>query len=65
MLPHCPLQVYENEYDLVLQPDINTRSHTQWFFFAIMNTRRNTRCAAARLAVHVCAAVQPGRVCTC
>lgn len=27
------------EYDLILQPDINTRSHTQWFYFAVSNTR--------------------------
>ena len=40
------MQVYEHEYDLVLQPDINTKSHTQWFYFAIMNMRRNTRCRA-------------------
>jgi hypothetical protein len=33
------LQVTEYEYDLVLQPDINTRGHTQWFFFAVSNTR--------------------------
>lgn len=33
------LQVTDSEYDLVLQPDINTRGHTQWFFFAVSNTR--------------------------
>lgn len=33
------LQVTPYEYDLVLQPDINTRGHTQWFFFAVSNTR--------------------------
>lgn len=33
------LQVGPYEYDLVLQPDINTRGHTQWFFFAVSNTR--------------------------
>jgi hypothetical protein len=33
------LQVTEFEYDLVLQPDINTRGHTQWFFFAVSNMR--------------------------
>jgi hypothetical protein len=36
-------QVREQEYDLVLQPDINTRAHTQWFYFAILNTQRNKR----------------------
>lgn len=33
------MQVAPFEYDLVLQPDINTRGHTQWFFFAVLNTR--------------------------
>ena len=27
------IQVYENEYDLIVKPDINTRGHTQWFYF--------------------------------
>jgi len=27
------------EYDLILQPDINTRGHTQWFFFSVANTQ--------------------------
>jgi hypothetical protein len=36
-------QVTEFEYDLVLQPDINTRGHTQWFFFATANTRAGVR----------------------
>jgi hypothetical protein len=38
-VPCTILQVTEYEYDLVLQPDINTRGHTQWFFFAVANTR--------------------------
>ena len=33
-------QVYPNEYDLILRPDINTRGHTQWFFFTMSNTRK-------------------------
>jgi hypothetical protein len=24
------IQVYECEYDLILNPDFNTRGHTQW-----------------------------------
>jgi hypothetical protein len=28
------------EYDLVLQPDLNTRGHTQWYFFALTNAPR-------------------------
>jgi hypothetical protein len=35
------IQVYPHEYDLILRPDINTRGHTQWFYFSISNTRRN------------------------
>lgn len=37
------LQVFPYEYDLVLRPDINTRGHTQWFFFSISNTRAGAR----------------------
>jgi hypothetical protein len=33
------VQVAPYEYDLVLQPDLNTRGHTQWFFLAVSNTR--------------------------
>ena len=35
------IQVYNTEYDLILRPDINTRGHTQWYFFSISNTRKN------------------------
>jgi len=28
------------EYDLVLQNDINTNGHTQWYFFRVANTRK-------------------------
>jgi hypothetical protein len=31
--------VYPYEYDLVLQPDINTRGHTQWYYFSVRNMR--------------------------
>jgi len=34
------IQLSENEYDLVLQNDINTNGHTQWFFFKVANTRK-------------------------
>ncbi|EFJ49798.1 hypothetical protein VOLCADRAFT_59220 [Volvox carteri f. nagariensis] len=37
------IQVYPYEYDLILRPDINTRGHTQWFFFSIANTRAGCR----------------------
>ena len=35
------MKISDNEYDLVLQNDINTNGHTQWFFFRVSNTRRN------------------------
>ena len=31
------MKVSNKEYDLVLQNDINTNGHTQWFFFRVMN----------------------------
>lgn len=34
------IQVSEDEYDLVLQNDINTNGHTQWYFFRVANTRK-------------------------
>lgn len=35
------LKVSDNEYDLVLQNDINTNGHTQWFFFRVSNTSKD------------------------
>ena len=35
------VHVCENEYDLLLKPDVNTNRHTQWFYFEIKNTRAN------------------------
>lgn len=37
------IKVNEYEYDLILQNDINTNGHTQWFFFRVNNTRRGMR----------------------
>lgn len=37
------IKVSENEYDLILQNDINTNGHTQWYFFRVGNTRRGMR----------------------
>jgi len=34
------MQLSVDEYDLVLQNDINTNGHTQWFFFKVSNTRK-------------------------
>ena len=30
----------ETEYDLILRSDLNTRGHTQWFYFGVANGRR-------------------------
>ena len=32
------LKVSDTEYNLLLQNDINTQGHTQWFFFRVENT---------------------------
>ncbi|KAJ1469575.1 hypothetical protein T484DRAFT_1851171 [Baffinella frigidus] len=29
------IQIYPDEYDLILRPDINTRGHTQWCYFRV------------------------------
>ena len=34
------MQVSLYEYDLILRPDLNTRGHTQWFYFAFANAQR-------------------------
>jgi hypothetical protein len=31
------------EYDLILQSDINSKGHTQWFFFSVENTRKSLK----------------------
>ena len=31
------IQVRQTEYDLLLSPDLNTRSHVQWFYFRVAN----------------------------
>ena len=37
------IQVLENEYDLILKFDVNTRGHTQWFYFSVSNVRKDVR----------------------
>ena len=32
------VKVSDNEYNLLMQNDINTQGHTQWFFFRVRNT---------------------------
>lgn len=33
----------DDEYDLILQNDINTNGHTQWFFYRIGNTTKGMK----------------------
>lgn len=33
------MKISDTEYDLILQNDINTNGHTQWFFFRMSNTQ--------------------------
>lgn len=35
------LKVNDNDYHLLLQNDVNTSGHTQWFFFRVQNTCKN------------------------
>ena len=37
-------KVNEFEYNLLMQNDINTSGHTQWFYFQVKNTRKNMIC---------------------
>ncbi|VDN08901.1 unnamed protein product, partial [Dibothriocephalus latus] len=37
------IQVRQHEYDLILSPDVNTYSHTQWFYFRVSNIENNVR----------------------
>jgi hypothetical protein len=34
-------KVSDTEYNLLMQNDINTNGHTQWFFYQVKNTRKN------------------------
>ena len=36
-------KISDNEYDLILQNDINTNGHTQWYFFRVSNTRKGKK----------------------
>jgi len=33
----------DNEYDLVLQNDVNSKGHTQWFFFRVSNAKKGLK----------------------
>jgi len=35
------IQILEFEYQIILQADWNTTSHTQWFYFSVANTRKD------------------------
>lgn len=34
------IKMSDNEYNLLLQNDINTKGHTQWFYFRVSNTKK-------------------------
>jgi len=36
-------KVSDNEYNLLMQNDVNTQGHTQWFFFQVRNTRAKNK----------------------
>lgn len=36
-------KVSDDEYNLWMQNDINTRGHTQWFYFKVSNTKKGHR----------------------
>jgi ribosomal protein L32 len=36
-------KVSDSEYNLLLQNDVNSRGHTQWFFFRVTNTTKDLR----------------------
>ncbi len=33
----------ETEYNLILQNDINSKGHTQWFYFRVQNTKKGAK----------------------
>ena len=35
------MQVRQCEYDLILNPDVNTNHHHQWFYFEVSNMEAN------------------------
>ena len=37
-------KVSDNEYNLLLQNDINTNGYSQWFFFKVSNTISGHKC---------------------
>lgn len=37
------IKISDKEYDLILQNDINTNGHTQWYFFRVGNTRKGQK----------------------
>ena len=39
----CAIKVGENEYDLFMRVDSNTRGHFQWFNFKVKNMKKNEK----------------------
>ena len=33
------LKIHDQEYNLLMQNDVNSQGHNQWFYFRVMNTR--------------------------
>lgn len=36
------IQIGDNDYQLILEADYQTTGHTQWFYFSVANTRKDT-----------------------
>lgn len=36
-------KVSDHEYDLILQNDINSKGHTQWFYFRVSNVKKGLK----------------------
>ena len=51
------LRQSECEYDLVLQNDINTKGHTQWYYFRVTNT-----CESLRIKFNIINLCKPGSI---
>jgi len=37
------VQIFDNEYDLILKFDVETKSHTQWYYFSVRNMKRGRK----------------------
>ena len=37
----CAIKLNQNEYDLFMRVDANTKGHLQWFYFSVKNMKKN------------------------